>query len=322
VSAAAVVQLIEGQVVVVRIVDSAAARAGLSVGDVVTSVDGEATAARIARLSPYFVASTPQALRARLANFFLAGRDSMPARLVVQHARGRSRTVRIPRSTAYPPPSYEINRDGPVVRLLPGNIGYVDLERLTVPMVDSTLAALAGTRGIVFDGRGYPATPAWVLVVARLNQHPAPTLAARFEELVVPSPDTARTTVVAFTQPLRMAEGPRYSGRTALLIDERAISQAEHLGLWFEAANGTVFVGSPTAGANGAVTSVQLPGDIRVSFTGARVRHADGRALQRVGLQPQVHVTPTVAGIREGRDEVLECAVACLATNDCAPSAH
>jgi hypothetical protein len=106
----------------------------------VTGVDGETTAARLARLSPYFVASIPQAMRARLAEFFLAGPDSAPVPLTVQRVFGSARTILIPRSSRYPPPSYEISRDGPVFRLLPGNIGYVDLDRLTVPDATCSLA--------------------------------------------------------------------------------------------------------------------------------------------------------------------------------------
>jgi hypothetical protein len=45
---------------------------------------------------------------------------------------------------------------------------------------------------------------------------------------------------------------------------------------------------------------------IVVSFSGHDVRHADGRQLQRVGLVPHIEVRPTIKGIREGRDEVLE----------------
>jgi C-terminal processing protease CtpA/Prc len=92
-------------------------------------------------------------------------------------------------------------------------------------------------------------------------------------------------------------------------MDERTISQAEHTGLFFEAANKTVFIGSPTMGANGDVTTVVLPGGIVVRFTGHDVRYPDGRQLQRVGLQPLVRVRPTVAGLRAGRDEVLEKAL-------------
>jgi C-terminal processing protease CtpA/Prc len=70
-----------------------------------------------------------------------------------------------------------------------------------------------------------------------------------------------------------------------------------------------VFIGTPTAGANGDVTNFPVPGGFRVSFSGHDVRHADDRQLQRVGIQPHVRVAPTIAGIRGGRDEVLERAL-------------
>ena len=42
-----------------------------------------------------------------------------------------------------------------------------------------------------------------------------------------------------------MRRKPRYAGRTVMLIDENAISQSEHSGLFYKTANGTTFVGSP-----------------------------------------------------------------------------
>jgi len=52
-----------------------------------------------------------------------------------------------------------------------------------------------------------------------------------------------------------------------------------------------------------------MPGGINVNFTGHDVRHADGRQLQRVGIQPDIRVEPTIAGIAAGKDEVLEAAI-------------
>jgi C-terminal processing protease CtpA/Prc len=69
------------------------------------------------------------------------------------------------------------------------------------------------------------------------------------------------------------------------------------------------FIGSPTNGANGDITTMVLPGNLVVSFTGQEVRFADGRQLQRLGVQPHITVLPTVAGVRAGRDEVLEAAI-------------
>jgi C-terminal processing protease CtpA/Prc len=62
-----------------------------------------------------------------------------------------------------------------------------------------------------------------------------------------------------------------------MLIDESAGSQAETGALAVEMANGTKFVGSPTAGQDGSVTFFSIPGGIRVSFSGTEFRHADGR---------------------------------------------
>jgi C-terminal processing protease CtpA/Prc len=78
---------------------------------------------------------------------------------------------------------------------------------------------------------------------------------------------------------------------------------------FFETATGTKFVGSPTQGANADVTNLSLPGGIYVHFSGQGVWHADGRQLQRLGLQPDVEAHPTLAGIRAGKDEVLDKAL-------------
>ncbi len=303
----AAVRLIEDQLVVTRVADSSASGAGLRVGDVVHSVDGEPIERRVARLTPLLSVSTPQSLRYRLATSLLSGRDALPARLVVRGADGTSRTLAVPRSRAFSQ-LLQHHRIGSIIRVLPGNIGYVDLDRLSPAMVDSAFRMLAGTKAIVLDDRGYPLGTAWS-IAPRLNVHADPTVAARFRRLVVPSPDTTRTTVHGFDQPIPPAGGaPKYTGRTVLLVDERTISQAEHTGLFFEAANGSTMVGSPSMGANGDVTVFAIPGGITISFTGHDVRHADGRQLQRVGLQPQLRITPTIAGIRARRDEVLEAA--------------
>ncbi|MEO8564616.1 MAG: S41 family peptidase [bacterium] len=299
-------RLIENQLVITRIADPDAERAGMRVGDVVVSVDDEAIDARIARLTPFISASTPQALRFRLQSALMSGSDTVPARLVVRSATGGDRTISVRRSSALYRQGLAKLRTGSLIRLLPDNIGYIDLERLPVAMVDSAFRILSGTKAIILDDRGYPLGTAWS-ISPRLNVHGDGVIAAKFRRLIVPSPDTARTTLLEFDQPIPPAGGvTKYAGQTVMLIDERTISQAEHTGLFFEAANGTKFIGSPTMGANGDVTSFVIPGGIGISFTGHDVRHADGRQLQRVGLQPDLAVLPTIAGIRAGRDEVLE----------------
>ena len=94
-----------------------------------------------------------------------------------------------------------------------------------------------------------------------------------------------------------------------LLIDPRAVSYSESLAGYFAAhANGTI-VGEPSAGANGNVSRVELPGGFDFRFTGMRVTTHDGKTFHTKGFQPDIVVKPTLEGIRAGRDEVLERAI-------------
>jgi hypothetical protein len=85
-----------------------------------------------------------------------------------------------------------------------------------------------------------------------------------------------------------------------MLIAERTVSQVGYIGLFLRAKNGTVFVGPPTSGANGDVTSLVLPASIAVSFTGEAVPHPDGSPLQQPGLVPNAEAHPRLPECAKG----------------------
>jgi C-terminal processing protease CtpA/Prc len=293
---------VEGKPVVLSVGTEASA-AGLTPGDVIETVDGEPIAERIARIDPFVTASTPNALALRRVVTALLGPDSSTVTLRVNGGSG-SKDVTLRRTVAA---LAAMHVEPEPYRILPGNVGYVLLPRLQPDEVAPMFDALQNTRAIVFDLRGYPNGTIWT-IAPRLNTRHA-RVGAIFERPLVSSGGPAR---YKFEQEIAPYDGPLYRGRTVTLIDERAQSHAEHTALFLEAANGTTFVGSPTSGANGDVTRFTLPGGITVMFTGHDVRHADGRRLQRVGIQPDVVVRPTIAGLRAGRDEVLERALALI----------
>jgi len=94
-----------------------------------------------------------------------------------------------------------------------------------------------------------------------------------------------------------------------ILVDETSLSQAEYTAMAFRSAPGAVVVGSTTAGADGNVSPIPLPGGFQTMVSGIGVFYPDKRPTQRVGIVPDIAVTPTIAGIRAGRDEVLEAAI-------------
>jgi C-terminal processing protease CtpA/Prc len=306
--------MIEGLPVITGFTNADAAKAdGLEIGDVILKVDGEDVSRLIAERLKYTAHSTQE------GGMFLAAERSLTwgvadkaAIYTIRDLHDQVREVEVVRKVEYKRTTMG-NRTGEVLRLLPGNIGYADLDRLLPSQVDEMFEKFKDCPAIIFDDRGYPKGTAWQ-IAPRLTDK-TDVVAAMFRRRDPMSPDLpngeifSSHEVTTFLQRIPHTDKSRYHGRTVMLIDERSISQAEHTGLFFEAANGTKFIGSPTQGANGDVTGLFLPGGIYVHFSGQSVWHADGRQLQRLGLQPDVEVRPTLAGIRAGRDEVLDAAV-------------
>lgn len=71
---------------------------------------------------------------------------------------------------------------------------------------------------------------------------------------------------------------------------------------------GTI-IGEATAGTNGNVNRLTLPGGYQITWTGMKVLKHDGSRHHGVGIQPDLVVTPTRAGVAAGRDELLERAI-------------
>jgi C-terminal processing protease CtpA/Prc len=171
---------------------------------------------------------------------------------------------------------------------------------------------------IVFDLRGVPAEDCGGFVASRLTSD-ADLPFAIVTGPIVSSPDLPRKGIANpsssyfFLATIPRSSLWKYKGRTVMLVDERTIDNAEGVGLMLEAANKTEIVGSPSAGAYSVFTSFVVPGGVTVSFSGEDFRHANGGKLQRLGLQPNLTVEPSLNGVRMGKDEVLDKALDLIA---------
>jgi len=323
------VRMIEGLPVVTGFTDDQAAKAsGIEVGDIILKVDGEEAMDRLARRAKYVHASTPQALMYYDAGNFLRGAEGSTAAVTVRDTQDQVREIRLPRKAEFAQTSPG-GRRGEIVTTLDGNIGYIDLDRLPESQMGEAMEKLKDTRAIIFDMRGYPQV-SWGYLW--LSPKAGPAGIGDFPIVIFADGPTGQEEGLlgggAVEQSVwhrQVARGMpqkwQYKGRTVMLIDERAASAAESDGSTLKASTGAKFIGSPTAGQDGGVADFSVPGGITVSFSGMSARHADGRQLQRVGLLPDIEVKPTIAGIRAGRDEVLEKAVEYLQreTNTAAP---
>jgi C-terminal processing protease CtpA/Prc len=286
----------------------------VKVGDVILTVDGEPVAKKRESMERYVASSTPQyTMKLISARLPLGPKDSV-LKMKVQAPGAEVRDVELTRSESVMDPKWNklMERTTPIIQVLPSGYAYVDLDRLVVGDVNKMFDTIKNTPAVIFDMRGYPNGTAWAIaprltdkgnVVAALFSRPI------LEATSLGNSELAEPANYSFSQKMPDPDGDVYKGKVVVLINEDAISQAEHLCLFFEAATDVTFIGTPTAGANGDITYMVLPGNLTVSFSGHDVRHADGRQLQRVGIQPTIRVAPTLRGLVAGRDEILEAAV-------------
>ncbi len=101
----------------------------------------------------------------------------------------------------------------------------------------------------------------------------------------------------------------QYNGKVIILINECTQSYLETMAMSFMDAPNATVIGTPSAGANGDVMGITLPGGIWTWISGQGVTYMDGRQTQRIGLKPDITVKQTVKGIAEGKDEVIEKAI-------------
>jgi C-terminal processing protease CtpA/Prc len=94
------------------------------------------------------------------------------------------------------------------------------------------------------------------------------------------------------------------------LIDSRAMSAAETCLQILRDNQLATFLGENSGGTNGNIATATTPGGFEIFFTGMRASGPDGSTIQGHGIVPDQVVHPTLDGIRAGRDEILEAAVA------------
>ena len=302
-----------GKLTVTHLLDESAAQtAGIKVGDVIVAVDGETVEQRMAYLSKFKSISTSASAYRYVYPTVLRGAKDSKAKLRIEGIDGQVRELEMPRTASLRNVSVAPPRTTPIYQVLPNGYGYIDVARLPLAEAHKAMDAVMNTPGVIFDIRGYPNGTAWA-IAPRLSERKNFT-AAQFRRPFQSATDfyngdlEGNAPDYSFEQKMPPAGGAIYKGKVVVLINEDAISQSEHTCLFIEAATNATFIGSATNGANGDVTNLVLPGGIYVSFSGHDVRHADGRQLQRVGIQPHIKVEPTARGFGEGRDEVLEAA--------------
>lgn len=273
----------------------------VNTGDVVVSIDGRPTdewkAHWFSRIS-----GSPQWKRAGSLHRLEYGGKGTQVTVTFERADGSQKTLIL----TYDRRKQYIGRHpGDPIRSLDDGVYYVDLTRASWPVIQSKLADIAAASGVVFDLRGYPNGNHDVLHHLIREQDER-------QWMFVPHithPDGSRTNGWRPSSWNLTPAEPQITGKAVFLTDGSAKSYSESILGYVDGYRLADIVGAPTAGANGNVNPVLLPGGFQLYWTGMRVVRHDGSTLHNQGILPTHPQTPTIAGVRAGRDELLDKAL-------------
>lgn len=201
---------------------------------------------------------------------------------------------RYPREVLNLGKDWDYNKPDSCYRLINEDIGYLYLGNIESRKLPAAFELFGNTKGLVIDIRNYPAEFVVFSLGAYLHQKATPFVKFTYGDANCPglfhwTPDI----------PAGQENPDAYKGKVVILINEISQSQAEYTTMAFRSAPNVTFIGSTTAGADGNVSPILLPGNIRTMISGLGVYYPDGTQTQRVGILPDIEVKPTIEGIRD-----------------------
>lgn len=197
---------------------------------------------------------------------------------------------------------------------------YINLDGTVLTSHEQAVAALRearSARGLVLDMRGYPG-PASNEVEARVMPSPFAHPQWWIPELF--GPDDRHLFILDAGGKVPNLEDPSYGGPIVLLVGPATVSWAEDIALNLVEAHRVTVVGQTSAGDDGNVTCLELPGGFGFWFTGMAVKHADGSPFEGIGIKPDVPVRLRASDFAAGRDPELLAAIEALRRHPSAPA--
>ncbi len=297
--------------------DSLGKLAGVRVGDVIESIDGKAINEIIKARAPFFSSSTNAAFLSYVPYIIIHSPKEQQVVKIKRKAGEKDCVVRnfLPRfgtQVDWNPPYFAYAQDSAFCKL-PNNIGYINMGNLEKKDSVAFSKMISETNGLIIDNRQNAEegknTNAFVQVSKLIL--PPDRLLFKFSSAQPGYPG-----VFSFAAPvsLRSMMGEvttenYYKKNIVILSNEATMSIGEFMTMLFRKAPSAIVMGTNTAGADGAINHITLPGNIVVSFSGHGVYYPDGGETQRIGIKPDIYVKQTLAGFADHRDEILEKAI-------------
>lgn len=303
------IKFIEDKAVVIAITnDSLANRSGIATGDIVESIDG-VTMKELIRQGKLLISASNNGSYLNLLRYTLTRSRKENSELLIRRGKelkkvvtynSSVRTLQKVKSGTFP-----FERDSSLC-IIEDSIGYVNLGNFQRKDSTKFREMVSKVKGLIIDNRQYPKTQSAGDLIGNAILRPDPI----FVKFSSPHPDYPG--LFPYSKPTSMGtEGTNGAipPKVAILINEETQSSTEFQAMVFRKSPGAVLIGSNTAGADGNVALINLPGGIYTYISGLGVYYPDGKETQRIGIIPDITVKSTLKGFLNNKDELLDKAV-------------
>ena len=300
-------KFIENKLVVTGyFIDSLDLKNKLKIGDVILSINGKDVDQLVKKYLPLTPASNYETqLRDLPGNYLLRNNDAV-IKLKIQR-NNDLKDAEIPmvdlnlsfKNIDYQKPAgyFLLNKD----------IGYVYPAKYKNSDLPDIKKLFATAKGIIIDMRCYPSDFMPFTFGNYIKEKSSPFV--KFTK-----GDPANPGLFTYTPTLKNGGGGDFKGRVIVIVNATSQSNAEYTTMAFQSSPNVRVLGSITAGADGNVSNIKLPGGMSTMISGIGVFYPDGTPTQRVGVKIDYPLHPTIKGIAEGKDELLEKASELLNT--------
>ena len=180
---------------------------------------------------------------------------------------------------------------------------------LTQEEVPDMMEALKATKAIIFDIRNYPKSTLYDIAYYINSEE------RDFYKKTYPDLDYPGKFIWSNGRTCGHKGALQYKGKVVLLVNEKSQSHAEFTTMCLQTGDHVTTIGSQTSGADGNVSMIEMPGGEKTRITGIGIFYPDKTETQRKGIKIDVIAQPTIDGIKNGKDEVLEKGVEWIRNN-------
>ena len=294
-------KLINGNAVITKFYNESFAKANdIKIGDVITKVDNQEVK-DIFNQNEKYINGSNLARKKRNAYYtiFNGSSDSVEIEFIRDN-KTFNKTVKRYKFNDF---GYEPEKETEKFKILDVNIGYVNMGILEKQDVSEAMEKLKNTKAIIFDIRNYPKGTGYAIaeyISSKQND---------FYRVTIPDLDYPGKFIWRDGTKCGKNGELKYNGKVILLVNETSQSHAEFTAMTLQTGDNVTTIGSQTSGADGNVDKFELVGGYKTMITGIGIFYPDGTETQRKGIKVDIEIKPTIQGIIDGKDEVLEKAI-------------